>query len=517
MNRSGTVSLSVRSFCWVKLILLTSWFVPSCCQGMTKPFADPEPDANRQRPNIVFIAIDDMNDWVGFLGGHPQAKTPNMDRLAKMGVNFTNAHCVSPACSPSRLALLYGVQPFHSGFYPFYNHKKISPDKLARYTSIPALFRKNGYRTHGAGKIFHGYQELGDHWDDYHQPKNFKLKYDKEAGYQIRDSRKMAFCPTTNPLDEHPDYQVADYGIGVIQQEHDKPYFVAIGIVKPHLPFVCPKRFFDLQEETIEKPLIRYRDLEDVPTIGRSMAKLSDDFQFRKDDAWERVRRAYLACNSWVDFNVGRILKAIEESDQAKNTIVVLWSDHGYHFGEKRSFRKFSLWEEATRVPFVVYDPRPGKQTAGECSEAVSLIHVYRTLAEMAEINPPEYVDGVSLVPQLKAPSTKLDVPAITTWGRGNFTVRGDQYRLTRYFDGGEELYDHSKDPMEWENVSGNPRFADVKKKLATHLPKKPAPLERGGIALWNVIDADQPAKKLKKFVEETWPKMKKKLKPAIE
>lgn len=484
--------------------------------GKVTAFPAAEP-TNETKPNIVFIAIDDMNDWVGFLGGHPQARTPHMDKLAKRSVNFTNAHCVSPACSPSRLALLYGVQPFHSGLYPFYDHKKIPAETLNRYTSLPALFRKNGYKTYGSGKIFHGYKDLGDHWDDYHQPKNVKLKYNAAAGYQINKSKKMAFCPTTNPLEEHPDYQVTDYGIDVIQQKHDQPFFVGIGIVKPHLPFVCPQEFFDQQAQTIEKPMIRYRDLADVPTVGRSMAKLGDDYRFRTDEAWGKVRKAYLACNSWVDFNVGRILRAIESSGNADNTIVVLWSDHGYHFGEKRSFRKFSLWEESTRVPLIIHDPRPGKMTPGNCDEAVSLIHIYRTLSEMANITAPGYADGISLCPQIQDPSLEVKPPAITTWGRGNFSVRDDRYRYTRYFDGGEEFYDHSDDPMEWENRIDSAELAAIKMRLKACLPAQPAPLVKQGISLWNVIDADQPTKKLDTFRNKTWPNMKQKLRPKIE
>ena len=467
-------------------------------------------------PNVLFIAIDDMNDWVGFLGGHPQAKTPNLDKLAKRGVNFTNAHCIAPACSPCRLGLLYGVEPFHSGLYPFYNHDKIAEDVLSKYVSLPKFFRDHGYQSFGAGKIFHGSKSLAGDWDDYHQPKGVKLKYAPENGYQQGNSKKMAFCPTTNPLEDHPDYQVASYGIDVLGKQHDKPFFLAVGIVKPHLAFVCPQQFFDMHSGPIEKPLIRYRDLQDVPWVGRSMAKLGDDLKFRNDDAWEKVRRSYLACVSWADYNVGRVLDALEDSPHADNTIIVLWSDHGYHQGEKRSFRKFSLWEEATRVPFIIVDPRPGRSKSGKCSEAVSLINVYRTLADMAGLEAPAYVDGKSLVPQLKDPAAPIAEPAITTWGRGNYTVRDDNWRYIRYFDGGEELYNHSSDPQEWNNLIDDVSLAAKKNELAAFLPKNEAPLIKIGISLDNVIDADKP-EKLTKFKNQTWPGMKKKLKPAIE
>ena len=468
-------------------------------------------------PNVLFIAIDDMNDWTGFLGGHPQAITPNMDRLARRGVNFTNAHCIAPACSPCRLALLYGVEPFHSGLYPFYNHDEITDDVLSKYTSLPRCFREHGYRALGAGKIFHGSKSLAADWDDYHKHSGAKLKYAPENGYQQGQSTKMAFCPTTSPLQDHPDYQVASYGIDVLARKHDKPFFLALGIVKPHLAFVCPQRFFDMQAERIEPPLLRHKDLADVPWVGRTMAKLSDDYRFRGDQAWEKVHRAYLACNSWADFNIGRVLDALEQSPYADNTVIVLWSDHGYHQMEKRSFRKFSLWEEATRVPFILLDPRqPGAREGRTCTEAVSLINVYRTLCDLCGIDPPPYVDGQSLAPQLADPGKSIAAPAITTWGRGNYAIRDDQWRYIRYFDGGEELYDHSRDPQEWNNLAADPNHAGTKKELAALVPKKEAPLVRQGIALWNVTDADRP-ERLKSFQEEAWPEWKRKLRPKIE
>jgi arylsulfatase A-like enzyme len=505
----------------LELILKNTYSILVVLAAALLPLASPrsgqaeEPQTSSQ-PNVLFIAIDDMNDWVGFLGGHPQAKTPNMDRLAKRGVNFTNAHCIAPACSPCRLGLLYGVEPHKSGLYPFYDQPKIQDSVLKKYTSLPSHFRRHGYRAFGAGKIFHGSKAMPGDWDNYHKLTRAKLKYASEKGYQQGDSTKMAFCPTTNPLDDHPDYQVASYGMNVLQQKHEKPFFLAVGIVKPHLAFVCPQQFFDMHSGPIEKPLIQHRDLEDIPWAGRAMANLSDDYKFRSAEAWEKVHRAYLACNSWADFNVGRVLEALEKSPHADNTIVVLWSDHGYHQGEKRSFRKFSLWEESTRVPFIIYDPRPGKMKPGTCVEAVSLMNIYRTLADLTGIEPPAYVDGFSLANQIADPSTSIPQPALTTWGRGNYSIRDDDWRYTRYFDGSEELYHHADDPQEWKNLADDESLLEKKQQLASYLPKTEAPIVTKGRALWNVIDADQP-EKLKQFKSKTWPQMKKKLKPAIE
>ncbi|HBV65916.1 MAG TPA: iduronate sulfatase, partial [Rhodopirellula sp.] len=271
------------------------------------------------------------------------------------------------------------------------------------------------------------------------------------------------------------------------------------------------------QADQIEEPAIEAKDLTDIPWVGRSMVKLGDDHKFRKAEAWQRVHRSYLACISWADYNVGRLLDALDASPHAHNTIVVLWSDHGYHQGEKRSFRKFSLWEESTRVPFLLMDTRQRNAPENRSSnEAVSLINIYRTLGDLCNLNVPQYVDGQSLADLLTQPDKSIDTPAITTWGRGNYTVRDDRYRYIRYFDGGEELYDHSTDPNEWKNLAGDSAYAAIKSQLSNQLPDKEAPLVRRGIALWNVIDADQP-QKLNKFKNTTWPDWLKKMKPRLQ
>ena len=403
--------------------------------SLPRGFADSS--VKRGKPNVLFIAIDDMNDWVGFLGGHRQARTPNMDRLAKRAVNFRNAHIPAPACSPCRNALLFGIEPFHSGLYPFYDMEKVDPD-----------------------------------------------------------------------------YATAMFGVDVLGRKHENPFFLALGFVKPHLPFVCPREYFDIHAGPVEAPAIKADDLADVPWPGRANAKLNDDLRYRKDGAWEQVRRAYLACISWTDANVGRVLNALEKRPDRDNTIVVLWSDHGYHLGEKRSFRKFSLWSEATRVPFLIWDRRVKAPEGRKCDQAVSLVDVYQTLTDMAGLQPPGYVDGVSLVPWLENPNRQRQTPAITTWGRGNYTIRMRHWRYIRYFEGSEELYHCKEDPHEWENLAGRSEYASKKRELAKWLPQKEAPLVYSGKALHNVVDADKPsldsAKKL-------WKNVNAKIRPPLE
>lgn len=444
--------------------------------------------AKKEKINFLFIAIDDMNDWTGFLGGHPQASTPNLDKLADKGTNFTNAHCSAPGCSPSRNALLYGIEPFNSGLYPFYDegvHDKIKD----KYTSIPQLLKENGYTTHGAGKIHHG--RIGDpiEWTDFLDRSNTKVKkvFAEGEGYQVGNKSKMSFRPTIQSEEENVDYKVASYGVDFLKEKHEEPFFLAIGIVKPHLPFDAPKRFFDALPKEITPPEIMKSDLNDIPSAGLKMRKAGDNNKFTKEKKWNDVRRAYLACISWADYNIGRVLEALEESEYADNTVVIVWSDHGYHLGEKMAFKKFTLWERATKVPFIIYDPRIKQKD--QIDEAISLINVYKTISEMAGIDAPDYVDGQSLLPVIskKKSKEKFDYPVVTSWGKGNYAVRSKDYRLIRYYDGSEELYAHDRDSNEWNNVADNEEFASVKEELMNYLPKSEAPMITDFINPWSV------------------------------
>jgi len=448
--------------------------------------------AQQEKPNILFIAIDDMNDWTGFLGGHSQSITPNMDKLSKMGVNFTNAHTSAPGCSPSRNALLYGVQPFNSGLYPFYEHD-IHEQLMQQYTSLPRLLKENGYNTYGAGKIHHGNLSDPREWSEFYENKPNKKKFREGEGYIKGNNGKYSFRPTINPDEEHIDHQVASYGIDKLNEKHDKPFFLAVGIVKPHLPFDAPARFFDALPENITPPEMIENDSDDIPTVGRSLQKRGEYNHYLSKGVWNDVRKSYLACISWADYNIGRVLDALEKSEYADNTIVVLWSDHGYHLGEKKTFKKFTLWEEATRVPFIIYDGREKSQVKGRTyADAVSLINVYKTIADYTGTEIPTYVDGESLVPIVNDASLKLENPTIIAWGRGNYSVRTKSYRYTRYFDGGEELYNHNNDPNEWTNLANNPNYESLKNDLKGHLPKEEKEMVSDYLSIWSIEGADK-------------------------
>lgn len=446
----------------------------------------------QEKPNILFIAIDDMNDWTGFLGGHPEAITPNLDKIADLGINFTNAHTASPGCSPSRNALLYGIEPFNSGLYPFYEHD-IHKQLMEKYTSLPRLLKENGYLTFGSGKIHHGTMNDPREWTDYYKPKQIQKTFVEGEGFIKGKNTKYSYRPTTNPDEEHKDHQFASYGVEKLKEKHDKPFFLAVGIVKPHLPFDAPARFFNQLPDNITIDNFKEDDLNDIPKVGRSLPKKGEYNYYLNNNAWDEVRKAYLACISWADYNIGRVLDALEKSEYADNTIVIIWSDHGFHLGEKMSFKKFTLWEEATRVPFIIYDSREKTSQKGKTySEAVSLINIYKTITDYTGIETPAYVDGESLVPIIKDPTTKLSGPSITTWGRGNYAVRSENYRYIRYFDGGEELYDHNVDQSEWKNLANDPAYGHIKKELNSNLPKNEVDIVPDFISIWSVEGADK-------------------------
>ena len=470
---------------------------------------------NIRQPNILFIAIDDMNDWVGVLGGHPQAKTPNIDKLASQGVLFTNAHTPAPACSPCRNALLYGMLPHNSGLYPFYDRYKMDPVFFEKHKSLMELFRANGYNTFGAGKIHHSTMnnnsiEMFDSLE-YTESINSMLNtlpdpvVDSTDGTGTKTFSKMCARPSLSPIENHIDYNISLFGVDILKRNHEKPFFLALGFIKPHLPFVAPKKYFDMfPREEIKKTPVKEDDLADLPWAARSNAKLNDDYKYRTQDTWEDWIRAYLACNAYTDENVGRVIDALNESQYRENTIVILWSDHGYHFGEKRSHRKFSLWEEATRVPFIILDPK-NQANGKKCAAPVSLIDIYPTLLNFAQIEIPAYSDGTDLKDLLANPGLNHEIPALTTWGRGNYSLRTSKWRYTRYFDGSEELYNHETDQNEWENLAENNQFEQIKNELKKYLPKSEKPLVLQGKALHNVVDADQPS--LDSF-KDLWNKM---------
>ena len=352
-------------------------------------------------PNILFIAVDDLNDWVGHLGGHPQAKTPNIDRLARRGVSFTKAYASAPLCNPSRVSLLTGVFPSSSGVY---GNGEEFREKLPAATTLMQHLRANGYSAQGGGKIFHGAGRVGDpaSWDYYHQPprpRGARHVGERQAG--LAESAWAPWGPLEVDDSEMYDVKIVDWTISELQKSQDKPFFLACGFTKPHLPWYVPKKYFELHPlEKIELPATLNDDREDLPAFGKRLAAEvyqvstsssnfsrhgEDHAMVLKHDQWHRAVQSYLATISFVDAHVGRLLDALEESEHADNTIVVLWGDHGWHLGQKQHWRKHALWEVATRTTLVI--SVPSRDSWGAVSpRPVSLIDLYPTLVELSGI-----------------------------------------------------------------------------------------------------------------------------------
>ena len=437
------------------------------------------------KPNVLFIAVDDLNDWIGALGGHPQARTPNIDRLVERGVLFTHAYTAAPACNPSRAALMTGIAPHRSGVY--LNSQPWRP-VLADAVTIPQHFRKFGYSVRGAGKIYHGAFPDPASWDEYWPDQQKNKPDDPEPAERpvngIPKTAHFDWGPVTEDATAMGDYQVASWVSEQLGKTYEKPFFLACGIYRPHLPWYVPQKYFDeFPLESIELPAHIAGDLADVPAAGVRMANPDKDHaNVVEHGQWKKAVQGYLASIKFADEQVGRVLDALEGSPHHDDTIVVLWTDHGWHLGEKEHWRKFALWEEATRTPLVWVAPKGTlgleEGTAGgrRVDAPVSLLDIYPTLIELAGVGPNAELSGRSLVPLLRDPFAEWERPALTTHGRLNHAVRSRNYRYIRYEDGSEELYDHRRDPLEGENLAGKTGFEAVLREHRAWLPEEDAP-----------------------------------------
>ena len=423
-------------------------------------------------PNVLFIVVDDLNSWVGALGGHPQARTPNIDRLAARGVIFANAHCAAPRCNPSRTAVLTGIRPSTSGVY---NNDQPWRRALPDAVTLPGYFMKHGYQVLGSGKIFHGHFNDPSSWHEYHR-KPRPHQPDRLPLNQIAAAEQFDWGPIDLDDDDTSDAKVVAWAGERLRKRQDRPLFLACGIYRPHLPWYVPRKYFDMYPlEEVQLPAVREDDLEDIPPRGNEIARTRTHQKLVALGKWREAVQAYLASLSFSDAMVGRLMDTLDASEYGKDTVVVLWTDHGWHLGEKLHWRKAGLWEEATRTPliFVV----PGVTQPGGRSEApVNLLDIYPTLTDLCGIPPLAALEGVSLRPLLEDPQAGWDRASLTTLDRNNHAVRTKRWRYIRYDDGSEELYDHEADPHEWNNLAGEPEHAHVKKTLAGWLPKVNAP-----------------------------------------
>lgn len=422
-----------------------------------------------QRPNVLFIAVDDLNHWVGYLGRNAQTITPNIDALAARGVRFTRSYCAAPVCNPSRAALMSGLRPFTTGVYE--NNDDWRTVVLPELP-LTSTFRKAGYYVAGCGKIYHGAYPRRAEWDDYLANEGGTPRPTGDTGIA-----GIKFGALDCNDEDLADYRIVSYGIEQLQRKHDKPFFLAVGLHKPHMPWNVPRKYFDMHPlDQIQLPPTKAGDLADVPPAGVAMAKPEGDHQdVLASGRWKEAVQAYLAAISFTDAMIGRLIDGLDSSAYRDNTVIVFWGDHGWHLGEKEHWRKFALWEEATRAPLIWAVPgltRPNSV----CERTVDFMSIYPTLTDLAGIPTPKHVQGQSIRALLADPAAKWDDPALTTYEFNNHAVRSEGFRYIRYANGDEELYDETHDPYEWTNVASDSRFAAQKASLAKHLPQKNAP-----------------------------------------
>ena len=437
------------------------------------------------RPDIVFIIVDDLNDWVGCLGGHPDAKSPNIDALAASGMLFSQGYCNSPQCRPSRTSLNYGIYPFKTGTY--FNARFPDEAKIKTPT-MQEFFMDNGYRVASGGKVFHGTPgRFGDSLfkrpRDPRPPKgqdNFNAMRAPNDGYALDVADE-----------EMGDYKVAQWATQQWKKVTDKPLFMSVGFFRPHRPLQVPKPWFDhFPLDSITRPTEPedVDDWDDMPEFARRLARthahkplhkgplnelLSDHEYIVANDQWDATIRAYQASIAFVDRQIGRFIDSLRENPRGRETYVMLVSDHGWHLGEKKHWCKGAIWEQTTHIPFIVRGP--GIETGSECLQPVSLIDVYPSLVDIAGLDIPAWLDGASVKPQLADPSSPRGA-AISSYGEGNTSIRTERWRYIRYEDGSEELYDHRADPDEWTNLANKPEHASTKRKLAEMIPANQHP-----------------------------------------
>jgi arylsulfatase A-like enzyme len=460
----------------------------------------PERLPGAKPPNIVFFVLDDMNDWVHSLG-YPQAITPNMDQLAAAGVSFTNAHTAGVFCAPSRTALFTGRHASTTGCYTtqvfFRDHPDIRP--------LQSVLHDSGYKTLGAGKLFHhpaGYVDLRS-WEEFF----VRDPAQKTRGWPLDSwSSDLDFLPDPfpysafsrdgekfpglflewGPIKDEDEGKMADtirtkWACDHLGRRHDKPFFLAVGLYTPHFPNYAPRKYFDLYDrDKIELPPYNERDLEDLPPAVRK-AKETRAAHHRKLERLGAVKDAihgYLACVSYADAMLGRVLDAIESGPNAGDTIVILWSDHGYHHGEKFDWGKHTLWERTSNVPFLFAGP--GIAKGARVDTTVSLIDLFPTVIDLAGAKDEQPRDGISLAPMLKDPAVARDREVLLPGMKPEeYAIINRDWRYIRYADGGEELYDVRKDPNEWTNLASLPEYSAVKERLRAKAPAafaKPGP-----------------------------------------
>lgn len=470
-------------FHWIKCFAVIAMAISAIGNNL---FAD-------EKPNVLFISMDDLNDWIGCLGGHPQASTPNIDRLAASGVLFTNAHCAAPACNPSRTAIMTGISPHVSGLYE--NGQKMR-EVLPDAELLPKYLSRHGYWSAGSGKLLHYFIDAAS-WDEYFPEKTTenpfpRTLYPEKRPVSLPRGGPWQYVETDwgglDATDEEfgGDWLVSKYIGEQLQKKHDQPFFLACGIYRPHEPWFVPQKYFDeFPLESIQLPVgYRENDLDDLPPSGKRRGPNRYFAHITEQKQWKQGIQGYLASISFADAMVGRVLDALDRGPNKSNTIVILWSDHGWHLGEKQHWQKYTAWRVCTRVPLIIRVPKgttglkEGTTAGQKCSQPVNLVSLFPTITELTGLPAKADNDGPSLVPLLKAPS--LDA-LNADWPHASVTFLGDggsyglstkDWRLIHYANGDEELYDSRNDRFEWNNLAEDAKYQSKRYVLRRLAPK---------------------------------------------
>ncbi|BDS07055.1 iduronate-2-sulfatase [Oceaniferula spumae] len=452
--------------------------------------------AENKHPNVLFISVDDLNDWIGCMGGNEQSVTPNFDRLAKSGMLFTNAHCVAPACNPSRTAVMTGRSTHKTGVYDNgQNMRDVLPDEKI----LPEYFANHGYWSAGSGKILHYFTDARS-WDTYFPKKEKEMPipptyYPSNRPVSLKRGGPWQYVETDwgpMPVSDKKfggDYSVSEWVGKELAKKHDKPFFLACGIYRPHEPWFVPQKYFDkFPLDTIKlPPAYKEDDLSDLPQAGQNTGRNRYFAHIRKQGQWKKGVQGYLASINFADAMLGRVLDALDQGPNKNNTIVILWSDHGWHLGSKEHWQKYTAWRACTRVPLMVKVPEKaspalpsGVKPGSVSDQPVSLISIFPTLTELCGLPSKPGVDGHSILPILKDPSKAVDPVAITYLHQvGSIGISGKDWRYIRYNDKSEELYNIKQDPYEWNNLAGDNKYVDklveFRKHIPNHFVPKPA------------------------------------------
>ena len=472
-----------------------------------------------KQPNVLLISIDDLNNWIEPLGGHPQADTPNLKRFAERAVNFTNAYCASPSCNPSRTALLTGKHPHATGVYTnpqIWRH--VIPDE----TTLPQFYKEAGYWAAGAGKIFHNNMPDPKSWDDYfpskiqHMPYHYLPAKDPDSGdtvfkmmdNEIRedDPRGVTFNmpvfermyiafdfePLPFKTEQTGDYSSVKWISEQFKKKHEQPFFLACGLYRPHLPWYVPQEFFDkFPLDEIQLPKVYDKDWDDLPEEAKKTARGKYHKHVTEAGLWKKAVQGYLASISFADHLFGQLIKSLEESDYADNTIVVVFSDHGWQLGEKQHWRKFALWQNVINTVLMMKVPNglkglpAGSKSGGTCRRNVSLVDLFSTLTNLCGLKPKAGLTGRDLTPLLKNPAAKWDYPVITCLGDNHYSIVKDEWHYINYNGEQEELYNLNEDPEEWYNLAGKASYYDLTNQLKELIPKERKPFVKTDPIRW--------------------------------